>query len=308
MTKSAAVKEREPALDLGMKDITPAKTDTKAKKGGHAKPSTEVATVKPPAVPSNLDTPQDFLALITRALSLKKGDVSNIRELLAMKDEQLEKIRAQEYNTDFHAARGLMPAIVKDKANPSTNSRYPSLENVSQSIDVIARQHHFTHSYATAESNIPGHYRVVCELSHTNGHRRTHFIDYPADDVGPKGNKNKAPVHAISSTMSIARRYLKIMIWDLVIVDQDNDGNGPKRSSGSAKSNEEPIEYQVDESVKKITQKEADNLIDAIEYCGVGRKKFCSHYQINKVDELPADRLIEAMAACKEYASKHGKK
>lgn len=293
MTK-AAIKEREPALDLGMKDVTPKKgDDTKfpkptAPKGRKRRTSTDLATIIP-AVPANLDTPQDFLALITRALSLSKGDVSNIRELLAMKDEQLTKIRAQEYNVAFHTARGRMPPIVKDGTAP--NFKYPTLENVSTQIDGIARECGFTHRFGTADSIIPGHYRVVCDLSHVNGYSERHFLDLPADGVGQKGNMNKSPVQAVNSTISTGRRHLKIIIWDLVIVGSDKDGNKAKGTK----------------DVGMIDAKRAATLKSALEFAGVTEKHFCGVYEIEKIEDLKADLFEHALKDCQNVRAEKDK-
>ena len=282
----AATKEPEPALPgMAMKDVTPKKGDDqkpaepKPAKSGKRHASTEVATIAP-AVPANLDTPQDFLALITRALSLSAGDVSNVRELLAMKDEQLTKIRAQEYNVAFHAARGLMPPIVKDGTAP--NFKYPTLENVSTQVDGIARDHGFTHRFGTADSNIPGHYRIVCDLSHVNGYKERYFVDLPADGAGPKGGSNKSAVQAVNSTISVGRRHLKMMIWDLVILGSDKDGNKPK---GTA----------ADVQVGKITAKQAASLTTALDVAEIDKAEFCKVYTIETPADLPADLYEHAL-------------
>ena len=330
MTKTA-VKERtaEPALFADMKDVTPKKGDDKPDKpepksrkvqggytvpGGGKKPKlpttgTGVVPATPrraPAVPANLDTPQDFLALINRAASMSKGDVAVIRELLAMKDEQLQKIRVQEYNIAFHAARGRMPPIVKDGTAP--NYKYPTLENVSTQVDGIARESGFTHRFGTADSNIPGHYRIVCDLSHVNGHSERHHVDLPADGAGPKGTSNKSAVQAVNSTMSIGRRYLKMMVWDLVILGSDKDGNRPKHVANKQTADAGPSTYDVDPEVPKITKAQENQVLDAIADCGVSHTKFKTNYQINEIGELPLSQYGEALRACADYKENQARK
>lgn len=315
MTKAAVRERDEPALPLGgMKDVTPKKaadkkTEPEKKPVTKPKPkaSTAVAVKAAPAVPRNLDTPQDFLALITRALSMSKGDVSNIRELLAMKDEQIEKIRRQEYNVAFHAARGLMPPIAKDGKAP--NFKYPTLENVSTKVDGIARQYGFAHRFGTADSNIPGHYRIVCDLSHVNGHSERHHMDLPADGVGQKGAANKSPVQAVNSTISVARRVLKTVIWDLVILGSDVDGNQPKAASNQRPAEGgEAVVYDVDPDVPKITKAQENQVLDAIDDCGVSHGRFKQNYQINEIGELPLSLFGEALRACATFKADHPRK
>ena len=56
-----------------------------------------------------------------------------------------------------------------------------------------------------------------------------HF-DLALDGVGLKGNPNKTAVQASGSTISYGRRYLKLMVFDVVLTNEDNDGNAPEKT------------------------------------------------------------------------------
>lgn len=303
MAKGAVKTADQPALFAQMKDVTPKKGDDKKPDPKPAKAKstavTTAAAAKPPAIPKNLDTAQDFLALINRAASMSKVDVSVIRELLAMKDEQIEKIRVQEYNVAFHAARAEMPPIVKDGKAPTY--KYPTLENVSRSIDGIARSHGFAHRFGTADSPIANHYRIICDLSHINGHKERHFMDLPADAVGQKGTVNKSPVQAVNSTFSIGRRYLKIAVWDLVIAGADTEET--RRLAGAGNQAETRAELLA-EDIADLKEKIRLAGISA----GLTEEMFCTKYHISKVEDLAPGKYDDAVRSIQNHVTTYGNK
>lgn len=293
MTKSA-VKERGPTLFGG----APATVDeaieermTAARKRGTKEVSTAVQKLPAPAEPKNM------LAIIAAAAADPRVDVAKMKELLAIQREIEQAQEAREFNSALLAAQEEMPKIVKDRANEHTHSRYATLEKVSKEVDHIARKHGFSMSFGTDDSPLKDHYRIVCDLSHTAGCVRRYKIDLKSDDVGAKGTSNKTPVQGVGSTMSYGRRYLKVMMFDLIIVGEDSDGNkrgGPKEIEG--------------ERVVLITREQMTKVIEAVKFCGVGERKFCAHYNIAKIPDLPAERFDDAMKACKDYQEKHSGK
>ena len=60
---------------------------------------------------------------------------------------------------------------------------------------------------------------------HEAGHTKRYHVDLPIDSTGIKGSVNKTGVHANGSTYSYARRYLTMMIFNVVLTNEDNDGN-----------------------------------------------------------------------------------
>lgn len=167
-----------------------------------------------------------LIAVIARASTDKRVDVAKMKELLTMQQEIEARDAEREFNRALHAAQGEIPKIVKDRENESTHSRYATLEKVSTQVDHIARKHGFTMSFGTDDSPLAGHYRIVCDLAHSGGHTRRYQCDLQGDVLGPKGNPTqKTPIQGTGSTMSYGRRYLKVMMFDLVIVGEDKDGN-----------------------------------------------------------------------------------
>lgn len=302
MTKTT-LKERD--ADGGLFGGEPAKPAPKPApkgRGGHQpapgpKPpnpgtSSGVAVALRPPEP-----PKSMLAVIAAAASNPAVDVAKMKELLAMQREIEQREEVREFNAAMLAAQEAMPRIVRDKDNPHTRAKYPSLENVSKSIDAVARKNGFTMSWGTEDSHLKDHYRIVCDLSHAGGHVRKYRMDLPGDSAGQKGTSNKTLIQGVASSISFARRIIKILMFDLVILGNDKDGKAAKRLTP------EEAEGIVVEAAAVITTEQHDKLGDAIEACGVGREKFCQHYGIEKVANLPAERYDEAMNACNNYAA-----
>lgn len=275
-TKPAQPDLLAPAAEV----IPPARKATK---------KTEVATVAPRSAPA----PTNLLAIIASAAADPRVDVQKMKELLAIQREIEQAQQSAEFNRAFLAAQEEMPRIVKDRANTHTKSSYATLEKVSTEIDHIARKHGFAGSFGTADSPLPNHYRIICDLSHTGGHTRRYFIDLESDSSGAKGTSNKTPVQGVGSTMSYGRRYLKVMMFDLTIVGEDTDGNKQRGGKTTGADDREAL----------ISRPQFAELAVEIETCGVGVKKFCEKFGIEKVPDLPASKYEDSLQACRNFAA-----
>ncbi|MBX9755653.1 MAG: ERF family protein [Pseudomonadaceae bacterium] len=116
--------------------------------------------------------------------------------------------------------------VVRKALNVQTNSTYARLEDIDQEISPIYTDEGFSLSFGTADSSLAGHIRVICDCMHAEGHTKQYQMDLPLDATGIGGKTNKTGVHAHGSTNSYARRYLTMMIFNVVMVKEDNDGNG----------------------------------------------------------------------------------
>lgn len=226
-------------------------------------------------------TPKSTLQIIAELSQNPNVDPDKIDRLLQAQERLIAREAEVQFNLAMHEAQSHMPRVVKDKSNNSTKSKFASLEAVVKTINPVIYQHGFAPSFGTEESHLPGHYKVVCYLSHTGGHVRKYSADIPLDNAGPKGEKNKTDTHGFGSSMSYARRYLTILMFNVVVVDEDKDGN---RVAGGS-------------DVETITDKQADMLVDLIEDAGTTIKQFNTHFGIQTIGMLPADRFNEAKSA-----------
>jgi hypothetical protein len=255
-----------------------------------AAPAQAVAPVKAAAATVRKIEPQqppNLLAVVAAAAADPRVDVAKMKELLAMQREIERADQERAFNRAMLAAQSDMPKIVKDRKNDHTKSRYATLERVSIDVDPVARKHGFSMSFGTEDSPLPGHYRIVCDLAHEGGHTRRYQIDLESDSAGAKGTSNKTPVQGVGSTASYGRRYLKVMMFDLVIVNEDRDGS-PKNDS--------------------ITEQQVKNLRDYIDQVEAIEAKVCEVMGIETLEDLPAKNYRQIVDRLRAFGKNTTKK
>lgn len=196
-----------------------------------------------------------MMSMIERAARDPQVDIDKLERLFALQERMLAQNRKTAYNSAMAAVQAKIKPVWRDAINKQTGSPYATLEAISDAITPIVTSEGFSLSYDTAECPTPGYIRIVCDVMHSAGHteKNKHF-DLPLDDAGLKGNTNKTPIQASGSTISYGRRYLKCMIFDITLTNEDNDGQEPERKTdeirGEALNNADP--EQAQEWAKKM--------------------------------------------------------
>ena len=167
--------------------------------------------------------------VITRAASDPAVDIDKLERLIAMQ----ERIQAREAETAFNvalnAAQAEMRPIAANASNPQTKSRYATFDKLDRVLRPIYTLHGFSLSFDEADSPKPEHVRVVCYVSHVEGHTRTYHRDMPADGKGAKGGDVMTKTHAAGAAGSYGARYLLKGIFNVSVGDDDSDGNDGRR-------------------------------------------------------------------------------
>jgi hypothetical protein len=325
MTK-AAVKERtaEPALFADMKDVTPKKGDKKPepeKKSARAKvkqPSKAIAVAEPQRAPAKATgkVRAESLSIIQIAKECAMNplvDAGKMREVIAMAREEQNRIDDRVFQLAKMEVQNKIPPITRDSKNDHTKSKWARLEKISSIADPIIRRNGFSLSYGSADCPLADHYRITCDVTHTpTGYTKHYWIDVGMDSAGAKGGGTKSLAQGSGSSVTYARRYLKVMIFDINIVGEDFDGS---RFTVEPAKHVEHVEGERGEqredagpTVPTITQVQDDRITDAIEDCGVKRETFLKHFGIGKVGDLPATFYKDALDACADYKAKHAGK
>lgn len=164
------------------------------------------------------------LSLIATAIERTDIDPDRLGKLMDLHERWTHDKAREAYMSAMKACKESLPIVVRDAENSHTRSRYARLETVSQKVDPIITRHGFSLSYGTAESNKDDHVRIVCDCMHEGGHSQQYQLDCPYDSAGSQGTKNKTAIQAMGSTISYGRRYLKLMIFDVTVANEDNDG------------------------------------------------------------------------------------
>ncbi len=229
-----------------------------------------------------------IMAVISRAASDPACDVDKMERLLDLKDRMETKAAEQAFNVAMRDLQSEIPRILKDAENGDNHSKYARLETINRVIKPLLAKYGFSQSFGTDSSPIAEHYRVTCILSHIGGHSRNFFADVPRDNVGLKGNANKTPTHGFGSSLSYGRRYLTVLIFNLELSGEDDDGCSAGASSALTIQ-------QYDKLVEMLEDTKSDPIL-FVRFMGLDPKKACA--------DIPmAFELLKMLSARKyEYA------
>lgn len=228
-----------------------------------------------------------IISMIERAARDPNLDLDRMERLLAMRERMMAREAETAFQAAMTAAQAEMPRVYRDAENSHTKSSYARLETIAKAVTPIYTKHGFALSFGTDASPIEGHYRLTCEVTHEAGHKRIVHADLPSDTAGAQGKANKTAVQGFGSTMSYGRRYLTLLIFNVALTNEDNDGNdygAPPR-----------ISDQQAEQIEALTQETSTN---------VG--KFLAIFGAASIAEIPAGRFGEAMRILRERQQTRG--
>lgn len=166
-----------------------------------------------------------IIQIIDRAATDPNVDIDKMERLLDMQERIFNKNAEMAFNSAMAIVQKETPRIKREADNPQTRSKYAKLESINQVLVPIYTENGFALSFGTGDTPSEGWQRITCKISHVGGHSASFFVDLPVDDEGLKGNTNKTKMHGAGSTMSYGRRYLTVLIFNITISDEDNDGN-----------------------------------------------------------------------------------
>jgi ERF superfamily protein len=181
------------------------------------------------------DSPSTVLALIERVALDPRADVEKLARMIAM----YERLKANEAELAYNAAKGRILKklagikIVKtrpvlcavEKGKPQEGSyeafKYAPLDEIDKHLRPLLAEEDMDLSYSD-ESQAGGGILIRGRLKHLpSGHYEDSFMPARPDTSGGKSN-----VQAVGSTNSFLRRYVVCNIFNIVVVGDDDDGNG----------------------------------------------------------------------------------
>lgn len=190
------------------------------------------------------------------------------------KEERQEKAKLA-FMAAKVAAKAEIPRVLKNRKNDHTKSKYADIAAIDEAVTPVITAHGFTLDFTAVPSERAGYIDVTCTTIHKEGHSESFTLPWPLDGEGMKGNSNKTPVQAMKSTITFARRTMKMMAFDIADAE-DDDGNRapPKRETLS------PEQITVIE--------------DLITRSGTDRKLFLEYAKVSEVADIVSknfDRL-----------------
>jgi hypothetical protein len=173
------------------------------------------------------------LALIERAARDPKIDVGKMRELLQMRKDHEDDLREQrredarmEYQRDMIEAQAEMEPVARTADNKQTTSKYAKLEHISKVIKPVYSKHGFAMSYTSPKPLEDGTMMVGVWVMHRGGHKEYHELPGKIETTGFKGGANMTGLQGLGKLISYLRRYLTCMVFDVILYNEDTDGQG----------------------------------------------------------------------------------
>jgi len=172
----------------------------------------------------------------------------------AAEREQLNTRRA-EFTRALFAVQSKRLRVVKTKQNK--NNKYAPLEDIDQLLAPHLAENNLVVSFDSPEPVVNGMMKMVCYIYHVNGYSEPRSIPMPVDDIGVsnQGKRMRPATQDHGSTVSYGRRQLLKMTFNVIEIDEDDDG-------------------QMGEGATPISQDQADTLRDKCkEYAFTGDDK-----------------------------------
>lgn len=219
-----------------------------------------------------------MVAQLIDAATRQDVDINKMERLFAMAEKMQASEAERAYQDAMSAAKAEIGPVLSGQKNTHTNSKYADLGDIAAAIDPIIARHGFSIDFdEVAGWNDPNTMRVVAEIMHSGGHRKTKGLTVALDKAGSAGKVNKTDIQAKGSTMTYARRYLKLMAFDIAVKDQD--GNPPPARKA------EPI-----------SEAQCQELRNLIRETGTDEEAFCAYAHIAALNDLAAKDFARAKA------------
>jgi len=217
-----------------------------------------------------------IIQVIERAAMNPDVDIDKMERLLQMQERIMARNAETAFNAAMTDAQGDMRQVATDANNPQTRSKYATYSALDKALRPVYTRYGFSLSFDTGEGVIGEFVRVICHVSHRDGHSRTYHVDMPADGMGAKGGAVMTKTHAAGAAMSYGMRYLLKMIFNVAIGEDDTDGNMP---------------------VERITHGQVADLEALITEVGADEQAFCRFMMVKHLGEIPANQYKRAVAA-----------
>lgn len=217
-----------------------------------------------------------YLQLIKNAASDPSVDVNKLEKLLEMQERILARRAEMAFSAAMTMAQSQVKQITADALNPQTRSKYATYKALDKALRPIYTTNGFALSFNTEDSPLPEHMRVVCDVSHVDGHSRNYRIDMPTDGKGARGGDVMTKTHAVGAGASYGMRYLLKMIFNVAIGEDDQDGNDVSPS---------------------ISEDQVATLKAMIEEVKADESKFLKYMRVEALKDIPANRYASAVKA-----------
>jgi hypothetical protein len=183
-----------------------------------------LALADTPAQIAQASTPMDMIRLAFQSAIEQGSSLEVVDRILAHQKEMMEYQDKVAFNGALARVQANARRIRANAENPQTRSKYANFAALDSVMRPLYVAEGLSLSFDTADVDKPDTVRVVCDVS-LGGYTRRYHIDMPADGKGAKGNDVMTKTHATGSAISYGKRYLLLMIFNLAVGENDDDGN-----------------------------------------------------------------------------------
>lgn len=173
-----------------------------------------------------------ILAMIER-LVRSDIDPQRVQALLDLYNQERDRAQLEVFNRALAELQSEVWEVAASGHNPTFRTAYPKLHDLLKEARPYYTKYGFAIRFGTAlrRTQAPpvqqGWVRVVLIISHNEGHWEEHYLDGPPDT----SRSGRTPVQSVGSTVTYLRRYLLMMIINLVPggdpTDDDGAGTAP---------------------------------------------------------------------------------
>lgn len=222
--------------------------------------------------------PANFMTIIQNAIS-NPAMTAEVLHSLIDANERIMKNQAEiDFNQAMTRLQKVLPIIHQKseiKHGDKLIAKYAKYDEIDKIIRPLYSAEGFSLSFNSKA--VDNHIIYYGTVAHASGYSRTAEMILPADTSGAKNG-----VQAQGSTLSYAKRYLVMMLLNLVTTGEDDDGN----ASGAA----------------TVTEKQVEDMEALILKAGADRANFLEYFKVDNVNELPRKDYDRAMAMLKAKA------
>jgi len=209
----------------------------------------------------------------------KDMNVDVLERLVAMSERQADRVAAQDFHEAMARFQEKCPRIPHSaSADFPTKSgvrmayTYAELHQIAETIRPYLHENGLSYSW---DSAIEGDaMRVVCRLSHSNGHSRTATFEAPTANSNP----GMSDLQKHAGALTFGRRQSLVQVLGLTTCDPDADGA----------------------SVETITDDQVRVLNKMILETGTNAPRFLAYLKVAKLADLRAADFTMAVAALEQ--------
>jgi hypothetical protein len=162
--------------------------------------------------------------------------------------EELRKDRAEAariaYNDVMARASAEIAQLERTRPNSFLNYKYAPLSAIDKALRPVLEKHGLGLRFTTEES-MDKNVVTVAAVTSYHGHEERIMLSSLPDRSGSGGQRTKTDVQALGSTVTYLRRYLTMLIFNLVPADDPTDDDGEatrKRGFQQRTVHNEPIQ------------------------------------------------------------------